>query len=750
MSVKIETRHNIKGRFRIRIRSLKRDYKLSDKLCNIFRDIEGVSFVRTNPRCNCFVINYEYKQVSISDLLAKMTALADSVFNNTPKEQTTLKNSSIIPALKIPSGISPRLWRFMGLSLISGVVMVRKYFFKLAVYESFFTPLGLIVALATFPLIKDAVKEAKETKKLTLHTFLGGTCLLAVILGEAMTALEILWITEGAELLTDAITERSRKSISKILKISEKNTFILKDGVEVEVSAESLEVDDILVLNTGEKIPADAEIIKGQARLNEAPFTGNAVPVLKKCGDTILAGTIIDEGLVHARVKRVGNDTYLAHILQQVENTLENRAPMEVVADKLANKLIKIGFASTALTLALTGSLMRSFTVMLVMACPCATVLAASSAVSAALSAAARRGILIKGGCYLEKIGTTDLFCFDKTGTLTNHEPALCDIICFNGEERQNVLKYAFSAELHNQHPLAQAIRHEAETHGIKAHPHIECDYIHGRGVKAVLEEGEVLVGSLSFMKESGIDMKEYFLAGDEMAQHGMMTVYVIFNKKPLGVLGFENRLRSGLEDTFGKLRQDGVEHLYMLTGDSKYAAEFISDKLGFEKCYHSLLPEQKEQIIAEIKENEKSVTMLGDGINDGPALALADIGIAMGVGGSDVAIEAADIVLINDNLEELVLLRKLSHKTKKIANENFMLATGTNIIGAVMGATGIINPVAAGALHIIHTLGILANSARLLYVPQKSNSSYLLPKQSERVVYIDNDDNKFLEKQNA
>ncbi len=738
MSFKIEIRHKIKGRFRVKIKSLRRNQELSDKLCEVFLQIAGINNVRTNPRCNSFIIKYEAEFINTSDLLSEMYKKGVKFLTETSPVKIISKKSELLPSLKVPSKISSRMLRFMGLSLISGIVMIRKYLFKLAIYESFFSPLGLVVALATIPLIRDAAKEVRETKKITLHSFLGGSCLLAVILGEAMTALEILWITEGAELLTDAITERSRKSISKILKISEKNTFILRDGVEVEVTTESLKIGDVLVLHTGEKIPADAKIIKGHARLNEAPFTGNAIPVLKKQGDTVLAGAIVDEGLIHAEVKRVGDGTYLAHILRQVESTLENRAPVEVTADRLANKLIKIGFASTALTLLLTGSLMRAFTVMLVMACPCATVLAASSAVGAALSAAAKRGILIKGGCYLEKIGLTDLFCFDKTGTLTNHEPELCEIACFHNEDKLEVLKLALSAELHNQHPLAQAIRHEAETHGLKPYPHVECDFIHGRGVKAKLKDGEVLIGSLSFMKESKLDMKEYASTGDEMAKHGMMTAYVAFNKKPLGVLAFENRLRPALESTFEKLRKDGVEHLFMLTGDSQYAAEFISEKLGFEKCYHSLLPEGKEQIINELKQQQRTITMLGDGINDGPALALADIGIAMGIGGSDVAIEAADIVLINDRLEELVILRKLSHRTIKIANENFMIATGTNIIGAIMGAAGIIHPIAAGALHIIHTLGILANSARLLHIPKERDSLFQLPEESNRVIYID------------
>ncbi len=734
----IKIRHQSRGRLRVKIGSLKKRAVMQREWINQCTAIAGVINIRDNMKCYSTALVYDTEIITHKDLLAKLELILRALIEKYISDGSVASCSSCNEVVSKES--SSQTWRFVAASIVSGAAFVCCNILKITLAETLFTPLGITVSLLTIPLIKKAVKDTIESKKVTLHTFLGASCLLAVFLGEALTALEILWITEGAELLTDKITEKSRRSIRSILEVATKDVFILKDGVEVEVPVSSLKPGEIIVLHAGEKIPADAVVIHGNALVNEASITGNGIHVEKTSGDKILSGTIVDGGLIQAEVKAVGDDTYLSYILRQVEDNLGNRAPMEVMADNLAHKLVRIGIASTGLTLFITGSIARALTVMLVMACPCATVLAASSAVTAALRAAARKGILIKGGKYLEKVSETSVYCFDKTGTLTSHEPELTKILEFNDFTSNDILEISVSAELHNQHPLAKAIKHEARKQGIKPSPHYECDFVHGKGVRAAVGGDEFYIGSYLYMVEAGVEVESYKADGDKMARHGMMVTYVAKNNLLAGILGFENCLRPELAQTLAKLRNTGVNQLHMLTGDSKYAAEYIAERYGFDVYHHSLLPDQKDEIINKLKEDGCEVLMVGDGINDGLALVRADVGVAMGIGGADVALEAADIVLINDGLDELVGLRVLSGKTRSVIYQNFALATGTNIIGAIMAAAGYINPMMAGMLHITHTIGILINSSRLLTFPgeEKTIAEKVVNEKEADVVYIE------------
>ncbi len=733
----IKVRHQLPGRLRVKVGALHKRTRMQQEWKNKCISLPGVIEVRENMLCCSTVLVYEPDKVDSEFLLTEMAKILGTL------QSKHCPECSLDTEREANQGIDSRQmrpWRFGAAAAVSAVVFVCKRLLNITLAETFFSPLGIAVALLTLPLISKALKDTAREKRINLYTFLGGSCLLAVFMGEALTALEIILITEGAEFLTEKITEKSRRSIQNILEVATKDVFILKDGVEVAVPVSTLQPGEIIVLHTGEKIPVDAVVVHGNALVNEAAITGNGLHISKTVGDKILSGTMLEEGLVQAEVSAVGDDTYLSYILRQVEDNLENRAPIELLADKLAHTLVNIGLVSTGLTILLTGSIARALTVMLVMACPCATVLAASSAITAALRAAARKGILIKGGRYLEKVAQTNVYCFDKTGTLTSHEPELTKILTYNDFTATQVLEMALSAELHNQHPLAKAIRHEAKKHRIKPVAHQECDFVHGKGIRAQVDGDEIFIGSYLYMLESGVIVTPFKGDGDELAKHGMMVTYVARNVQVAGILGFENCLRPELTETMNRLRNLGVEHMHMLTGDSKYAAEYIAERYGFDVCHHTLLPDQKDQIIRKLKDEGLEVVMIGDGINDGLALVSADVGIALGIGGTDVALEAADIVLINDGLSDLCGLRVLSQQTREVINQNFVLATGTNIIGAVMAALGYINPVMAGMLHIAHTLGILLNSSRLLKFPEieKNFEETTVREEEAQVVYID------------
>lgn len=695
-------RHTITGRIRVTIRPA-RELHRAAALCEAGG---GIRRIRVNPYCASLIIVYDPAAVDSREIFARLRP-----------EPACAEGHGAVPCCSSPAprfAVKSNRTRFVALSGVMGVVFVKEVLLKSVLAQSLFSPLGLIALAASLPLVRDFLRHAKE-KRFTLEGFLAAGCGAAVLSGQALTALEILWVHSGAEALNDWIAERSRKSVSAILDLTAKNTFILAGDVEVEMPVSGVKPRDVVVLHTGEKVCVDGEIIHGHALIDDAPLTGRAEPAYRKTGERVYAGSYVRQGLIHVRAECVGDSTYLARIMRKVEDSLENKAPIETVADRLARNMVRLGLAATALTALATQSLWRAFTVMLVMACPCATVLSARTAVSAAMSAAARRGILIKGGRYLEEAGKADIVCFDKTGTLTTTEPRLETVLNYSDLSEDELLLWAYSAEMHNHHPLAQAIKKEAVGRGIDPVAHSECDFILGRGVQALFGQDVIRLGNRRFLQENGIKVGPGIRQAIALRDKGMTVIFLAKNSDVLAAFAFANEARPDTASTLAALRQSGVRKIAMITGDSEKTACNFCEIMGIAECHHSVLPEEKGMIVARMRAGGGKVIMVGDGINDALALAEADIGIAMSAAGSDIAIEAADIALIRNDLADILYIRDLSRKTLRVAHQNFWLATATNLLGAAAGAAGILSPVAAGFIHIAHTLGVLGNSSRLL-----------------------------------
>lgn len=723
-------RHSLPGRVRLVIPDLKRLPSHSSRLVPAFEALDDVVWARFNSVAGSLVIAYKAPRLTLDDILQRLEFLLseprqegiapinlacahpDSVDDGCSLCAVATRQGP--GALTRQSPIAPATRRF---ALVTGLgaaaFLVSRTAMGMAA-TGLLSPVGLLAALAAIPLAHTMLRDIKH-RSVTLESFLGGAVVAAIVAGEAIAALEILWIHAASELLTAWITDRSRRAISGILDVTAKNTFIYVDGIEVETPVDQVKVGDVAVLHTGEKIAVDGEVIDGEALVDEAPISGRPDFVRRATGDTVYAGTFVRKGVLFVKVTCVGDATYLARILCMVEDSLERRAPIEGVGNQLARTMVRLGFAATLGALFITGSLWRAFTVMLVMACPCATALAASTAVSASLSAAAKRGILIKGGRYLEAVGTTDTVCFDKTGTLTTNEPVLEAMVTLNGQSENELLKMACSAESHNFHPLALAIKAEAKRRGIEPIQHEVCDYTLGMGVNAVIEGKDLLVGSRKFMDAKKVDVRAFSPKAGGLKRRGLTVLYVVWADEPVGLLAFANQDRPETTRVVQALRNQGVKRMVLITGDEPKTAEDLASRLGMDACHASVMPEAKGEIVARLKADGRKVLMVGDGINDALALARADVGVAMGAGGSETAIEAADIALVHDDLEGLAYVRGLSRQTVAVARQNFWLATATNLGGAAAGALGVLSPLAAGLLHIVHTAAVLTNSSRLL-----------------------------------
>lgn len=728
MYTHIDVRHSIPGRVRYRINQLHRDDALAHYFVDQLSQLDCVDLVRPNVKCASLVVRFEPGEANLDTIADRLHALlgdldkpglTDQAMANAPDCASPLCECTACKATR--KGCNPvkgALRQFVAISAVMGAVFVRTTLLGLTVAETALSPLGLVAIGFSLPLFKRAYDQFKD-KRFTLEAFLGASCVAAVAAGEALTAFEVLWINSGAELVKAWITERSRKSISQILEVASHHTFVLVDGVEVEKEVADLVPGDVVVLHTSEKVCVDGVIVDGEALMDESPISGRSDFIPKTVDDEVLAGTFVRQGVIYVKAREVGDRTYLARVLRMVEDSLENRAPIEGVADRLAANLIKVGFTVTAGTYLLTGSLWRAFTVMLVMACPCATVLAASTAISAALSAAARRNILIKGGRYLEEVGATDTVCFDKTGTLTSNEPVLARIVPLNGIDEQRLLQKAVSVEMHNHHPLAQAIKTEADDRGVEPEAHTVCEYILGMGMRAEIDGREILVGNAKLMERHGVGIDQAKRKATPLRRQGRTVLYVAESATVLGLLAFDNLTRPESREVVRRLRRGGADDIVLITGDEPNTAKDLAKRLGIASVHASVMPEDKANIVEELQRNNASVMMVGDGVNDALALAHADVGVAMGAGGNEVAIEAADIALVNNDLGGLVYVQSLSQATLKVVNQNFWIATGSNLIGVVLGAMGYLTPIMAGMIHIIHSLGVLANSGRLLrYAP--------------------------------
>ncbi len=679
---------------------------------------KNVLFARHNPRCNALVVRYNGQEGTRNDLLQLITDRFPA-----PGGSRTCTGCDAggrdaqCSCRSLPeASIGREVRRFGAITAVVGVVFLRSTILGATVSQTLFSPLGLATLAFSLPLARRGAKAVKR-KRPNLDSFLAGGVLVSLAGGQAAAALEILWINTGADVLSAWIAERSRKHISDILEITSHHTFVVENGMEVEREVSSLFAGDVVALHTGEKISVDGFVIYGEAMVNDAPITGREELVHRTVGDKVFAGSFVQEGVIHVQAENVGDDTYLARVMHKVQESLETRAPIEGVADDLASRLVKLGFVATAAAFVFTGSLWRAYTVLLVMACPCATVLAASTAVSAAMNTAARNHILIKGGRYLEEAGKCKTVFFDKTGTLTTMEPQLVGAVGVNGVGADRLLQLAASTETHNHHPLAQAIMAEASLRNIQPLPHAECDYHLGMGVRALLGEDEVLVGNAKLAQMYGADADGLQQEVRNLQERGLTVLYVHKNQKLQGILGVAAQERPQAAATIRTLRKLGVERVYLITGDEEAGARQLAERLGADDYFASIMPEDKAVIISET--GHGPTLMVGDGVNDALALTRADVGVAFGVGGSEVAVEAADIALVKDDLENLAAVYHLSKKTLNVARQNFWIATGSNIIGVILGFAGLLSPVSAGLVHIVHSLGVLANSSRLLQLPR-------------------------------
>lgn len=704
--------HAVPGRLRVKVEALRRDEAKAAALAHWLTLQEKIQEAEANSITGSLIVYYDGQGTYPQDLYP----LIEQGVRDLPKllEETPPWRTRPMEVRPEEEGIIAR-----GLARVAAITgFLGLNFLKSLVWGAPFSPAVITGAaiVASFPLWRRALGDFVKYRFIGLNPLLSTASMLAIATGEAMTALEVVWILEIAELLEEYVADRSRRAVKEILKVSARNTYVLRQGVEVETPVNQVQVDDIVVVHAMEKIPVDGVVIQGEALVDQAHLTGRVDPDLKHLGEPVFAGTILLDGRLQIRAEKVGEATYLSQIIHLVELSLVNRPQAEKQADLLAIRLARMGLGATAATLVLTRDLSRVFAVMLVMACPCATILAASTAVSAALANAAENFMLIKGGLYLERFGETDCFCFDKTGTLTTGIPEVKEV-AWNPQmsDWPELISLAASAELYNPHPLAKALVKKSRDEGLSLINDAVVETVLGRGVKASIGVNTVLVGSRSFMIEEGVATAAYQTKAMELEKSGHTVVHVAKNGNLLGIVGVVTAVREELDQVMAQLRRDGVKEFHLVSGDTQEAVQILAAAEGFDGFRGALLPEDKAAYVDRLKDRGFTVAFIGDGVNDAPALIKADVGVAMGAGGSETAIAMADIALVDDHLQRLVFVRRLSRQTILVIQQNFWLALATDVLGALLAVTGHLTPFVAGFIHLGHAAVIAANSGRLL-----------------------------------
>ena len=546
---------------------------------------------------------------------------------------------------------------------------------------------------------------------------LSATAILASILaGKGWSALTIVWLADIAELVTAFTMRRTRHAIRDMLSVGEEFVWRLRDDdTEERVELDELAIGDRIAVRTGEKISVDGVVEAGEAAVDQASITGEFMPLRKAVQDEVYAGTIVKGGRIVVRARQVGDQTAVARIVHLVEEATHHKADVQSIADRISTLLIPVNFFLAGIVYLVTQNASRALN-MLIIDYSCGIRLSTATAFSAAICTAARHGMLIKGSNYLERLSEADTLILDKTGTVTAGRPVVTSVIPANGRvSGRELLQLAAAAEESSTHPLAVAVVDKVRRAGLPVPAHTDTHVIPARGVETRVADRRIRVGSRRFMEEQGIDVMQITDSVQRLARSGESIVYVAEEQELLGILGVRDSLRENMKKTINRLRHLGIDDIILLTGDVEQHAEIVATRMSMDRFEAELLPDDKAEAVLKLQSRGIRVVMVGDGINDAPALAYADVGIAMGDTRTDVAMEAADITVTGDDPLMIPAVVHMAHKTMDTVRQNFVTAIAVNSLGIVLSAIGVL-PVFWGAvLHNSCTVAVVLNSSRLL-----------------------------------
>ena len=570
------------------------------------------------------------------------------------------------------------------------------------------------IILCGVPILTGAVKGLIWEHDVKADVLVAMALVASVTAEEYFAAGEVALIMQIGSLLEDYTSEKANESIGKLIRLSPQKAHVVREGKVFEVSPSELQAGDTVRVLAGETVPVDGKILDGETTIDQSVMTGESIPVDKKTGDTVRSGTINRFGTFTMRVEKRSEDSSLQRMIRLTKEAEENKAPIVSLADKWATWLVFGALAWAGGTWMITGEFMRAVTVLVVF-CPCAFILATPTAVLAGIGNAAKYGIIIRSGSALEKLSKIKKAAFDKTGTLTCGKPEVADIVT-DGCDKNELLRLFAAAESYSEHPLGKAVAdsYKGNTESVR-----DFQMKAGQGISAVVAGKKLLAGKGKWLEEQNISVSSFEKQAQKAEETGATLIYAAVDGTCRGFFVLSDTIRSDAAQTISRLKKSGVVPL-LLTGDNEAAAGYIAGQVGISEVKSGLLPEEKMRIIEDISKSGGAVCMIGDGVNDAPALTRADAGIAMGGIGSDIAIESADAVLVGDEIKRIPYLFMLTKKVMHKVNVNIVAGMIINITAVILSSAGILNPVTGALWHNFGSVFVVINAALLLQYKDK------------------------------
>ncbi|OXT17179.1 copper-translocating P-type ATPase [Bacillus sp. OG2] len=701
--------------------------------------LEGVENATVNLALESATVEYNPSEVSIQDMIEKVHKIGYEARLKQDQQETADFREQELEKQKGKFLFSlilslPLLWSMVGHFEFTSFIYVPEMFMNPWVQMALATPVQFIIGRQFYVGAYKALRNKSANMDVLVALGTSAAYFYSVYqaiesIGSNVHMVELYFETSAilitliilGKLFEARAKGRSSEAIKKLMGLQAKTATVLRDGNETEIPLEEVAVGDIVYIKPGEKVPVDGEIVEGRSAMDESMLTGESVPVSKSVGDTVIGATLNKNGFLKVRATKVGRDTALAQIIKVVEEAQGSKAPIQRVADRISGIFVPIVVGIAVITFLIWylwvspgefAEALEKLIAVLVIACPCALGLATPTSIMAGSGRAAEYGVLFKGGEHLEATHRITTVVLDKTGTVTHGKPILTDVVIEGNVDEETFLALVGSAEKQSEHPLAEAIVQGGKERNISLMDLQEFEAIPGHGIKATVDGHELLVGTRRLMNKNDITIESAINKMETFEDNGKTAMLVAIDRKFAGIVAVADTVKETSKEAIKRLKDAGLE-VIMMTGDNKRTAEAIANEVGIDRAIAEVLPEGKAEEVKKLQEQGKRVAMVGDGINDAPALAMADIGMAIGTG-TDVAMEAADITLMRGDLNSIADAILMSKKTIRNIKQNLFWALAYNSLGIPIAAAGFLAPWLAGAAMAFSSVSVVLNALRL------------------------------------
>ena len=707
--------HEIRGRIRIKSRALKYLGIHKEEITKQLMQVHYIQSVEISSITGTILVYFDNFSLTGENLISLLQNTLNTYLVDIYKNEKKQVSNKYVIERRLQEESPQEIIKNIGAAVL--LLLLPNPKTKLTGIRRLFNYKTLSTVSLALPVLKNGIYSLIQNKRPNADTLSSTAIVSSIILGSERTALTIMILEKFAELLTVYTMKKTRSVIKDMLSVGENYVWKQSDdgNTAKKVPIEEISKGDFILVQTGEKISVDGTIEKGEAIIDQSAITGEYMPVTKKTGEEVFAGTLLKSGNITVKAEKVGDDRTASRIIKLVEDAAFNKADIQSYADTFSAQLIPLNFLLAGIVYVSTRNLQKALS-MLVIDYSCGIRLSTATAFSASINTAAKNGILIKGSNYLEELSKSDTVIFDKTGTITEGKPKIQTLKTFGKNMKDNrMLALAAAAEETSSHPLASAILNEIKNRGLKIPKHKESVIKVARGIETFVNKDIIRVGSLKYMEENDISLEVTNDIVKGMQNRGEIVIYVAKNNDLIGVIGVSDPPRENIKKAMNRLRNQGIDDIVLLTGDLRQQAETIASRMSMDRYESELLPEDKAKDILKFRSIGSKVIMIGDGINDAPALSYANVGIALGSSRTDIAMEAADVTITSDDPLLIPGVIGLAKNTVKIIKQNFAMAIGINSFALVLGATGLLPAIYSSILHNSITILVVGNSLRLL-----------------------------------